>query len=57
MPLSRQDLADLTGTTVETASRVMSELRRSGTIDSGRRWISIVDRPALEAVASGERRR
>jgi CRP-like cAMP-binding protein len=57
MPLSRQDLADMTGTTVETASRVMSELRRSGTIDSGRRWISIVNRAALEAVASGERRR
>lgn len=54
MPLSRQDLADMTGTTVETVSRVMSRLRQDGLIDSGRRWVAIVDRPALEALAEGE---
>jgi CRP/FNR family transcriptional regulator, nitrogen oxide reductase regulator len=51
MPLSRQDLADMTGTTVETASRVLSRLRQDGLIASGRRWVSIVDKPGLERLA------
>jgi CRP-like cAMP-binding protein len=54
MPLSRQDLADMTGATIETVSRVMSDLRGRTIIDSGRRWVSIVDRPALERIAAGE---
>lgn len=54
MPLSRQDIADMTGAKVETVSRVMSELRRSGIIDSGRRWISVLDRAALSAIAGHE---
>lgn len=49
IPLSRQDIADMTGTTVESASRVMSDLRKAGEIDSGRRWISILDLDALRA--------
>ena len=53
MPLSRQDIADMTGATVETVSRVMSDFRRSGLIESGRRWISIRDRDALEDIAQG----
>lgn len=54
MPLSRQDLADMTGATVETVSRVISDLRGRGMISSGRRWVAIVDRPPLERIASGE---
>ena len=53
MPLSRQDLADMTGAKVETVSRVMSELRRAGLIDSGRRWIAIRDEDALAELAEG----
>ena len=53
MPLSRQDLADMTGAQVETVSRVMSEFRRAGLIDSGRRWISLLDREQLAQIASG----
>lgn len=53
MPLSRQDLADMTGAKVETVSRVISELRRSGAVESGRKWIAIADRDALETVAAG----
>lgn len=49
IPLSRQDIADMTGTTVESASRVMSELRKAGEVESGRRWISILDVDALRA--------
>lgn len=51
--LSRQDLADMTGATVETASRVLSEFRRRGWIDSGRQWIAVRDRQALETIARG----
>ena len=51
MPLSRQDLADMTGAKVETVSRVMSDFRRSGIVESGRRWIAIRDAAALAAIA------
>lgn len=53
MPLSRQDIADMTGAKVETVSRIMSEFRRSGMIDSGRQWISVIDRDALANIAEG----
>jgi CRP-like cAMP-binding protein len=51
MPLSRQDLADMSGITVETASRVMSKFRQDGLVQSGRRWVAIVNRAALAQVA------
>lgn len=51
MPLSRQDLADMTGATVETASRVVSDLRRRKILATGRGWIAIVDRDALADLA------
>lgn len=47
IPLSRQDLADMAGTTVETASRIMSEFKRDGLINSGRRWISVLNGDGL----------
>lgn len=50
-PLSRQDLADMTGTTLESASRVMSQFQKQGVIRSGRQWVAIADLPGLHAVA------
>lgn len=50
-PLARQDIADMTGTTVETASRVMSQFRRDGLIDSGRQWVSILNAEDLALIA------
>lgn len=52
-PLSRQDLADMAGTTLETASRVISQFRKEGLIESGRQWIAIVDRERLKRLAEG----
>lgn len=49
VPLTRSDLAAMTGTTTESVSRVMSRLQRDGVIETGRRWTSILDLPALEA--------
>ncbi len=52
-PISRQDLAAMTGTTTESASRVMSDFRRQGLIQSGRRWVMLKDRAALAEIAEG----
>ena len=49
LPLTRADLAAMTGTSAESVSRTMSALRRNGLIDSGRRWTAILDRPGLVA--------
>jgi CRP-like cAMP-binding protein len=49
MPLSRNDLGEMVGTTTETASRVMSDFQEHGLIQSGRRWVAIVDRDRLLA--------
>lgn len=50
----RDDIAGLAGTTVESASRVMARLKKAGVIDSGREWVSILDRPALEQMIAGK---
>jgi CRP-like cAMP-binding protein len=51
LPLSREDLADMSGTTTETASRIVSALHRQGLIRAGRRWIAIVEPARLERVS------
>jgi len=51
VPLTRADLAGLSGSTPESVSRVMSGLRRDGIVDSGRRWTAVLDRARLEDVA------
>ena len=51
MPLSRQDIADMTGATVETASRILSSFRRQNLIRSGRQWIALRDLPSLQSLA------
>ncbi len=51
MPLSRQDLAAMTGSTTETVSRVMSQFRRQGLIRAGRQWVAIADAARLRALA------
>ncbi|NOH12294.1 MAG: Crp/Fnr family transcriptional regulator [Chloroflexi bacterium] len=50
LPLGRSDLAELTGTTTETASRVMSQLQKEGLIQTGRRWVAITNKPGLAAL-------
>ncbi|MFW5942358.1 MAG: Crp/Fnr family transcriptional regulator [Chloroflexota bacterium] len=52
MPLSRQDVADMTGATPETTSRVLSDFRKQGLIRSGRQWIAIVDWEGVEREAA-----
>lgn len=51
LPLTREDLAAMTGTTTESVSRTLSKLRRKGLIDTGRRWTAVTDPAGLAAVA------
>lgn len=51
LPLTRQDLADMTGATMETVSRIMSQFRKQELIRSGRGWVAITDRDTLTKVS------
>jgi CRP/FNR family transcriptional regulator len=51
MALSRQDLADLTGTTIETCIRIMSRWGKEGTVRTLKEGFVVVDRQALEKLA------
>jgi CRP/FNR family transcriptional regulator, nitrogen oxide reductase regulator len=51
MPLTRQDVADMTGTTVETAIRVMSKFRRLEIIRTRRGKVVLVDLESLQEIA------
>jgi CRP-like cAMP-binding protein len=50
IPLSRQELADMTGTTIETAIRVMSRWHQQGALETRADGFLLRDRAALEAV-------
>jgi len=54
VPLSREDLAGMTGTTTESASRVMSQFQKDGLIRSGRGWVAVINREGLKAIAGKE---
>ncbi|HSG00695.1 MAG TPA: Crp/Fnr family transcriptional regulator [Vicinamibacterales bacterium] len=51
--LSRQDLADLCGTTLESAIRTMSRLAREDVVTTAARGFIITDRARLEQLARG----
>ena len=53
LPFSRQDLAAMTGSTVETVSRVMSRFTEDGLVKSGRKWVTITDPKRLEELIHG----
>lgn len=53
VPLSRADLAGLARSTPESVSRVMSQWKKEGVVDSGRRWTALLDRERLEDEAAG----
>jgi CRP-like cAMP-binding protein len=53
VPLTRRELAELAGTTVETSIRVIKEFERAGWVELGRGHLLVIDRPALQARAAG----
>jgi CRP/FNR family transcriptional regulator len=54
LPLSRQDLADMAGTTIETAIRVMSRLRKEGLVHTEPGgYVVVLDRQRLQRLSEG----
>jgi CRP/FNR family transcriptional regulator, nitrogen oxide reductase regulator len=51
MTLSRQDLADLTGTTIETCIRIMSRWGKEGLVRTDKDGFVVLDRAELEKLA------
>jgi len=54
VPLAREDLAAMAGTTPESASRVMSQFQKQGLVDAGRQWVAVLERTQLETIAGSE---
>lgn len=52
MPLSRQELADLTGTTIETAIRIMSRWQKEDVLHTEKEGFVVLDRSALEEASA-----
>jgi CRP/FNR family transcriptional regulator len=51
MPLSRQELADLTGTTIETCIRIMSRWGKEGLVRTDDDGFTVLDHDVLEVLA------
>jgi CRP/FNR family transcriptional regulator len=49
--LSRQEIADMIGTTIETSIRIMSRWGKDNVVRTERDGFTVVDRAALESVA------
>lgn len=54
LPLSRQDIADLVGTTVETAIRVMSRWQKQGLVETLPEGFRVPDLASLREIAPAE---
>ena len=51
LPISRQDIAEMTGTTLHTVSRLLSSWESEGLVSSGRQKVTITDPHGLMLVA------
>lgn len=54
-PISRQDISEMTGTTLHTVSRLMSRWENDGLVISGRQKITVRAGATLTQIAKGER--
>ncbi|MEN9561825.1 MAG: hypothetical protein RIR73_69 [Chloroflexota bacterium] len=54
LSLSRQDVAEMTGTTLYTVSRLLSDWERKGFIKTGRERIAIINPHELVRIADGQ---
>ncbi len=50
-PLSRQDLAEMTGATLHTVSRTLSAWEERGLVEVGRQRVVVRDQQGLQALA------
>lgn len=54
-PISRQDIAEMTGTTLHTVSRILSAWESQGLVEGGRQKLLVRDMAGLAALADGGR--
>jgi CRP-like cAMP-binding protein len=54
-PISRQDIAEMTGATLHTISRILSAWEHDGLIGGGRQRIVLRDPHRLQGLSEGER--
>lgn len=54
LTVTRQELADMVGTTVETTIRITSKWQRAGIVRSARNELGIADATALRTLAAGD---
>lgn len=54
-PISRQDIAEMTGTTLHTVSRILSAWESKGIVEGGRQKLTVRDPQRLQALAEGSR--
>ncbi|EJL53684.1 cAMP-binding protein [Rhizobium sp. CF122] len=54
-PISRQDIAEMTGTTLHTVSRILSAWESKGIVEGGRQKLTICDPQRLLNLADGAR--
>lgn len=54
-PISRQDIAEMTGTTLHTVSRIFSAWETKGLVEGGRQKLLVRDLQGLEALARSTR--
>lgn len=52
-PISRQDIAEMTGTTLHTVSRLLTAWEEMGLVLSGRQKVTVTDANALSRIAEG----
>jgi len=55
-PITRQDIAEMTGTTLHTVSRLLSAWEDQGIVRSGRQKVTVTDPHALMLVAENRRK-
>ncbi len=53
-PISRQDIAEMTGTTLHTVSRILSSWESKGLVQGGRQKLLVCDLPGLAQLADGD---
>lgn len=52
-PISRQDIAEMTGTTLHTVSRLLTSWEERGLVRSGRQRVTVVEPHRLMLLAEG----